>query len=58
MRLIDRLYQYRLRLIERFAQPRVRFVALTLYYLGILAGLIALCGKGDLSTPTFIYQNF
>jgi hypothetical protein len=36
----------------------VRFVALTLYYLGILLGLIALYGKGNFSTPSFIYQNF
>jgi D-Ala-teichoic acid biosynthesis protein len=43
---------------EWFAQPRVRFVALTLYYLGILAGLVALYGQGDFSTPPFIYQNF
>ena len=46
------------RLSEWFAQPWVRFVALTIYYLGILAGLIALYGKGDFSTPPFIYQNF
>ena len=43
---------------EWFARPRVRFVALTIYYLGILVGLIALYGKGDFSTPPFIYQNF
>jgi D-Ala-teichoic acid biosynthesis protein len=41
-----------------FARPRVRFVALTLYYLGILVALIALYGQGDFSTPPFIYQNF
>ena len=45
-------------LSEWFARPRVRFVALTLYYLGILAGLLALYGAGDFSTPPFIYQNF
>jgi gamma-glutamylcysteine synthetase len=43
---------------ERLAQPWVRFVALALYYLGILVGLIAICGRGDFATPTFIYQNF
>ena len=43
---------------EGLGQPWVRFVALTIYYLGILVGLIALSGKGDFSTPTFIYQNF
>jgi hypothetical protein len=41
-----------------FAQPWVRFMALTIYYLGILAGLVALYGQGDFSTPPFIYQNF
>ena len=43
---------------ELFARPRVRFVVLTAYYLGILVGLIALYGKGDFSTPPFVYQNF
>jgi D-Ala-teichoic acid biosynthesis protein len=41
-----------------FAQPWVRFVALTIYYLGILVGLIALYGAGEFSTPPFVYQNF
>jgi hypothetical protein len=41
-----------------FARPRVRFVALTFYYLAILVGLVALYGQGDFSTPPFIYQNF
>ena len=48
----------RLLLRECWSRPWVRFVALTLYYLGILAGLIALYGAGDFSTPPFIYQNF
>ena len=43
---------------ERLAKPRVRFVLLTLYYLAIMAGLVALYGQGDFSTPPFIYQNF
>jgi hypothetical protein len=58
MSLIDERYKYRVRLSEWFAQPWVRFVALTIYYLGIMAGLIALYGKGNFSTPPFIYQNF
>jgi hypothetical protein len=45
-------------LSELFARPSVRFVALTVYYLGILMGLIALYGAGQFSTPSFIYQNF
>jgi gamma-glutamylcysteine synthetase len=43
---------------EVLARPWVRFVALTIYYLGILVGLFVLSGRGDFSTPTFIYQNF
>jgi hypothetical protein len=35
-----------------------RFILLTLYYLGIIFGLIALYGRGDFSTPPFIYQGF
>jgi D-Ala-teichoic acid biosynthesis protein len=46
------------RLSDRIARPWVRFVALTIYYLGILVGLVALYGAGDFSTPPFIYQNF
>jgi len=39
-------------------RPSVRILALTLYYLAILLGLILLYGRGDFSTPTFIYQGF
>jgi hypothetical protein len=38
--------------------PWVRTVALTLYYLAILLGLVLLYGKGDFSSPPFIYQGF
>jgi hypothetical protein len=38
--------------------PWVRTVALTLYYLAILLGLILLYGQGDFSSPPFIYQGF
>jgi hypothetical protein len=38
--------------------PWVRTVALTLYYLAILLGLVLLYGKGDFSNPPFIYQGF
>jgi D-Ala-teichoic acid biosynthesis protein len=55
---VDQPYKRFLRLSERLAQPRVRFLALTIYYLGILVGLIALYSRGDFSTPSFIYQNF
>ena len=40
------------------AHPQVRRLALTLYYLAIIAGLIALYGRGDFSTPGFVYQGF
>jgi hypothetical protein len=40
------------------AKPPVRILLLTVYYLAILIGLIVLYGKGDFSTPTFIYQGF
>jgi len=38
--------------------PRARVVVLTLYYLAIIAGLVALYGQGDFSTPPFVYQEF
>lgn len=37
---------------------RLRTVALTIYYLGILIGLVVLYGRGDFSTPSFVYQGF
>ena len=38
--------------------PLVHRVLLFLYYLGVIAGLIAIYGRGDFSTPPFIYQGF
>ena len=35
-----------------------RTTLLTLYYLAIIAGLIIMYGKGDFSTPKFVYQGF
>jgi len=40
------------------AVPSLRRLAVTFYYLLIIAGLIWLYGKGDFSTPSFIYQGF
>jgi hypothetical protein len=40
------------------ANHSVRRGALALYYLVILAGLLLLHGKGDFSTPSFVYQGF
>ena len=31
---------------------------MTMYYVGIMAGLLYLYGEGDFSTPPFIYQGF
>lgn len=39
-------------------KPRVRAFALTLLYLAIILALIVLYGKGDFSTPPFIYQGY
>ena len=58
MRPIDERQKYGFRFREWLAQPSARFVALTIYYVGILVGLVALYGRGDFSTPPFIYQNF
>ena len=40
------------------ADPAARGAAMTIYYLAILAGLLALYGAGDWSTPSFVYQGF
>ena len=40
------------------AHPRTHAVGLTLYYLAIIAALILLYGRGDFSTPPFVYQGF
>jgi hypothetical protein len=36
----------------------VRGVAMTMYYLAILVGLLMIYGAGDWSTPSFVYQGF
>ena len=58
MILVDQRDKDRVLLSKWFAQPWARFVALTIYYLGILVGLVALYGAGEFSTPPFICQNF
>jgi len=40
------------------AHPRTHLALLTLYYLGIIAALLVLYGRGDFSTPAFVYQGF
>jgi hypothetical protein len=39
-------------------QSRPNRVLLVLYYLGILVTLIIMYGRGNFSTPPFIYQGF
>ncbi len=39
------------------SHPRAKLALLTAYYFGIIAGLIAIYGRGDFSTPPFIYQT-
>jgi hypothetical protein len=29
-----------------------------MYYLAVIAGLIVMYGRGDFSTPPFVYQGF
>ena len=38
--------------------PRWRLVLLTLYYFAIIAALLAIYGRGDFETPSFVYQEF
>jgi len=33
-------------------------VVLILYYLAVIVALIAMYGRGDFSTPPFVYQAF
>ena len=40
------------------AHPRTRLALLTLYYLSVIAALLAIYGRGDFSTPPFVYQEF
>jgi hypothetical protein len=45
--------------ITRLSSNRyLRITLLTLYYLAIILALIVLYGRGDFSTPPFVYQGF
>lgn len=45
--------------VGRFTSHRgIVFLGLMFYYLAIILGLILVYGKGDFSTPSFIYQGF
>ena len=41
-----------------FRSPFGRLVLLTAYYLLIIAALLLLYGKGDLTSTEFVYQGF
>jgi hypothetical protein len=38
--------------------PTLWRVLLILYYFAVIAGLIVMYGRGDFSTPPFVYQGF
>jgi len=40
------------------AHPTLWRVLLLLYYFAVIAVLIAMYGRGDFSTPPFVYQAF
>lgn len=40
------------------AHPRARPALLALYYLAIIAVLVALYGRGNFETPEFVYAEF
>ena len=40
------------------AHPRARPVVLALYYLAIIAVLVAMYGRGNFETPEFVYAEF
>ena len=40
------------------AHPRVKPAALVLYYLAIIALLVARYGRGNFETPEFVYAEF
>jgi len=38
--------------------PRGRLVLMTIYYLAVIATLLAMYGRGNFETPEFVYQEF
>ena len=40
------------------ARPYARLAATTLYYLAIIALLVAMYGRGNFETPEFVYAEF
>ena len=40
------------------SRPKVKLTVISLYYLAIAVVLILMYGRGDFSTPPFVYQEF
>ena len=40
------------------AHPAARTALLAVYYLAIIATLVAMYGRGNFETPEFVYQEF
>jgi len=52
---IERLTQF---ITGLYRNPWARVILLSIYYLAIIAGLVILHGKGELTSPDFVYQGF
>ncbi len=52
---LERLHSDVVSLLKR---QSIATLLLTLYYLAVIIGLIVLYGRGDFSTPSFVYQAF
>jgi hypothetical protein len=39
-------------------ESRLNRILLILYYFAVIVALIVMYGRGDFSTPPFVYQNF
>jgi len=44
--------------MKLLTNPVIRTILLTLWYLAIIVALVIMYGKGNFSTPSFIYQAF
>ena len=40
------------------SRPYLRVALLSFYYFAVLIALFVLYGRGDFSTPSFVYQGF
>lgn len=44
--------------MTRWTDPRLRFLALTIYYFAILIGIFLVSSRQGFSPPAFVYQGF